>query len=453
MFLKIPLTVRVRGILNSKKQGLRRRGNVLYCVGGAFMHLEDKKKSLLLFWTVFFLYVLVYMTKNCFSAAMASIVDAGVLSKSQTGLITAVFYIVYTLQVVGGMVADRFKPDLLIKIGLIGGGIANAIIFFNQNYIVILVTWVFNAIIQFAVWPGVFKIISSQLIPEQRSRAAFFMSFSSTLGLMVAYIVAAMVRRWEDNFLISSVVLFLLTVVFHIITKRVEPYMVPDTVPRGVHSDKPLQIARHGMSTGKILLMGGICFVVVSYLLRAMLENGIKTLSATMLMESYEQVTPAIGNLLNTLVILSGMLGTLAVRFGLSRLIKDEIVGTALLLALCFPFIILLHFVGRYNVWIAVIALCIVVAALTGTYYLLLSYTMHFTRYGLSGTVAGITNAAASFGIVIQSYGFTKLAEMTDWNTVADLWLGLVAVSALLLVIALPTWKRFKALERQEETV
>ncbi len=397
------------------------------------------------------MYVMVYMTKNCFSAAMASILDAGVLSKSQTGLITAVFYLVYTpLQVVGGMVADRFKPDLLIKLGLIGGGIANAIIFFNQNYIVILITWMFNAIIQFAVWPGVFKIISSQLVPEQRSRAAFYMSFSSTLGLMVAYIVAAIVERWQDNFLISSVVLFLLTVIFHLITKRIEPYMVHDTFPRGVHSDKPLDIARHGGSTGKILLMGGICFVVGYILLRSTVENGVKTLSATMLMESYEQVSPTVGNLLNTLVILSGVLGTLVVRLGLCRIVKDEIVGTILLLVLCIPFVILLHFVGSYNVWIAVIALCIIVAALNGTHYLSLSYNMRFTRYGLNGTAAGITNAAGAFGIVIQSYGFTKLAEKTGWVTVADLWFGLVAISAVLLVIALPTWKRFKALEKQE---
>lgn len=418
------------------------------------MHLEDKKKSLLLFWTVFFMYVLVYMTKNCFSAAMASIVDAGVLTKSQTGLITAVFYIVYTpLQVVGGVVADRFKPDLLIKIGLVGGGIANAIIFFNQNYGVILVTWVFNAIIQFAVWPGVFKIISSQLVPEQRSRAAFFISFSSTVGLMVAYIVAAMVDRWQDNFAISSVVLFLLTVVFHLIKKRVEPYMVPDTVPRGFHSDKPFELVRHEMSTGKLLLMGGIYFVVAYIMLRSAVENGMKTLAATMLMESYEQVSDSVGNLLNTLVILSGVLGTLAVRYGLSRLIKDEIVGTILLSLLCVPFAILLHFVGSCNIWGVVCALCVIVGALNGAHYLSLSYNMRFTRYGLNGTAAGITNAAGSFGIVIQSYGFTKVAEMTGWVTVADLWLGMVVVSALLLAIALPTWKRFIALEQQKETV
>lgn len=418
------------------------------------MHLEDKKKSLLLFWTVFFMYVLVYMTKNCFSAAMASIVDAGVLTKSQTGLITAVFYIVYTpLQVIGGMVADRFNPERLIKIGLIGGAIANAIIFFNQSYLVILITWALNAIVQFAVWPGVFKIISSQLVPEQRSRAAFFMSFSTTLGLMVAYIVAASVNRWQDNFAISSVILLLLTAIFHLITKRIEPHMVPDTAPRGVHTDKAFGPVQHGMSTGKLLMLGGILFITIYILMRSTVENGFKTLSSTMLMESYEQVSPAIGNLLNTLVILAGVIGTLAVRFGLSRLIKDEIVATILLLLISIPFTFLLRFIGNYHVWIAVIAQCVIVAALSGTHYLSMLYNMRFTRYGLNATTAGITNAAASFGIVIQNYGFTKIAERSGWSTVSYLWLGMIGASALLLLIALPTWKRFKTLERQGETV
>ncbi len=417
------------------------------------MHLEDKKKSLIFFWSIFFMYMMVYMTKNCFSAAMASIVNEGVLTKSQTGLITAVFYIVYTpLQIVGGVVVDRFKPALLIKIGLIGSAIANGIIFFNQNYAVILVTWVFNALVQFAVWPGVFKIISSQLVPNQRKQAAFFISFTSAIGLMVAYIVAAMVRRWEDNFLISSVIMFLMAIFFHLVSKYVEPYMVSDTMPRGIHADKPIELAKPRFSTRKLLLLGGIVFVVLYILLRSTVENGLKTLSSTMLMESYEQISPTIGNLLNTLVILSGVIGTIIVRFVLCRIIKDEIVGTILLLALCLPFTLIMRFVGSCSVWLAVASLCIIVAALNATHYLSLAYNMRFTRYGLNGTAAGITNAAASFGIVIQSYGFTLLAEATSWNFVADVWLVMVGSAALLLLISLPRWKRFTAMENAEET-
>ena len=43
----------------------------------------------------------------------------GAMTKSQTGLITAVFYLVYApLQVVGGIFADKYDPEKLIKIGL-----------------------------------------------------------------------------------------------------------------------------------------------------------------------------------------------------------------------------------------------------------------------------------------------------------------------------------------------
>ena len=99
------------------------------------------------------------------------------------------------------------------------------------------------------------------------------------------------------------------------------------------------------------------------------------------------------------------------------------------------------------------ISLCVIVAALNGTHYLSLAYNMRFTRYGLNGTVAGITNAAASLGFVVQSYGFTLLVEATSWSFTGDMWLIMIGVSALSLIVALPTWKRFKSMETAEETV
>ena len=98
------------------------------------MHLENKKVSRNFFWMLWIMYAVVYMTKNCYSAAMASIVYEGVLTKSQTGLISAAFYFVYApLQVVGGLFADKYNPERMIKIGLVGSGISNLIIFLNQN--------------------------------------------------------------------------------------------------------------------------------------------------------------------------------------------------------------------------------------------------------------------------------------------------------------------------------
>ena len=125
------------------------------------------------------MYALVYMTKNCFSSAMASIVAEGVFTKSEVGLITSLFYLVYApFQIFGGFVADKKSPEMLIKIGLIGGGISNLVIFFNQNYYVILVSWVFNGIVQFALWPSVFKIVSSQLVRSDRGNNVFLITLA-----------------------------------------------------------------------------------------------------------------------------------------------------------------------------------------------------------------------------------------------------------------------------------
>ena len=170
------------------------------------MHLENKSVSKKFFWTLWIMYAVVYMTKSCYSAAMASIVHEGVLTKSQTGFITAAFYFVYApLQILGGVFADKYNPEKMIKIGLIGGAIANLIIFCNQNYYVMLFAWIFNAVIQFALWPAVFKIISSQLESEYRVKGIYFITFSSTFGLVLAYVVAAFMSNWLYNFLLSAV--------------------------------------------------------------------------------------------------------------------------------------------------------------------------------------------------------------------------------------------------------
>ena len=101
---------------------------------------------------------------------MAAIIADGIMTKSQTGLITAMFYLVYApLQVVGGKLADRWRPDLLILIGLVGSAIANFIIYLNQSYYLMLVVWTLNSVVQAALWPSIFKIISSE--PADADRA------------------------------------------------------------------------------------------------------------------------------------------------------------------------------------------------------------------------------------------------------------------------------------------
>ena len=128
--------------------------------------LKDKRISVALFVLVFLVYALTYMTKNCYSAAMASIVSQGIMTKSETGLIAAMFYLIYApFQIVGGIAADRISAYKLVLLGTLGAGACNLLVYFlSGNYIAMLIIWSINAILQFGIWPAIFKIITSPLL-------------------------------------------------------------------------------------------------------------------------------------------------------------------------------------------------------------------------------------------------------------------------------------------------
>lgn len=411
------------------------------------MHLESKKVSMQFFWILFLLYAVVYMTKNCFSAAMASIVHEGVLTKAQTGFITTTFYIFYApLQILGGLVVDRHNPEKLIKIGLIGGAIANLVIFLNQNYYVMLGAWAFCAITQFALWPSVFKIISSQLENEYKVKGVCYITFSSPFGLVLAYLVAAILPKWQYNFMISAVALFGFAILFHIIGKRVEKHMVQDTKPIEVNfKNKQQNIKLNKVNIAKVFLISGFPLMVFATILRYTVSSGIQTISATLLMESYKHISPSVGNLLNILIIIAGIVGIITInQFLYPRLIHNEAIGIFLLLGISLPIVIVMQFVGKVPVVLMIVLLCIAAALLTGSNLLMSRSSVRFAKYGKNGLAAGIDNSAASTAVLVHNWGILSVAEGHGWLTVIRLWMVFLVVAVVCIGISVPLWEKFR---------
>lgn len=414
-------------------------------VDGVHMHLENKKVSIIFFWIIWLMYTVVYMTKNCYSAAMATIVNEGVLSKSQTGLLTAIFYSVYgPLQILGGIFADKYNPERLIKIGLVGAGISNTIIFFNQNYYVMLAAWTFNAVIQFALYPAAFKIVSSQLAAQHRMKCVYYFSLSGTSGVVLAYLMAALVSKWQHNFALSAVSLFVFAIVFHFACNWVEGHMVPDTNPR-IEKNVTTTGKLSKISAWRLFWASGFIILITVASLRYIVSNGVNTLSATMLMESYTHVSPSIGNLLNILILVAGVAGiTLVNQFVYPRLLRNEVTATMILIAIAMPMMVVVCLVGKVALSSIVLCLCVASAILTGAGLLMSHICAAFARYGKNGLASGVNNALASIAIVLQSYGVVLVADHAGWSTVCWLYMSLLVVAIMGALIALPLWKRFK---------
>ena len=416
------------------------------------IHLEDKRESRHFFVFLWLMYAVVYMTKNCFSGALSAIVAQGSLTLAQTTFISAAFYIAYTpLQILGGIVADRYSPEKMITMGLLGGAVCNTVIYFNQNYYVMLAAWVFNAIIQFALWPSVFKIMSSQLVRSDRGRMIFYMSFASSGGLIMTYIVSAFLTDWRDNFLISAIVLVISAFILLVYCKHLNPIMKKDKIESTpVISDKNSD--KKKMSTVKLFLISGFFTLLPAVLLRTMIENGTKTLSPTMLMQSYENISASTGNLLSIFIIVAGVVGTLLVKLVLfPRIIKNEITAYLIMMIAALPFTVVLRFVGEIPAWLVILSLSMISMSLSATHLLTQYFNMLYIPYGKNGTAAGILNAAASLGLVLQYCVFGSVAQNHGWSTVTTLWIIMVALGALFCALTVLPAKRFKKHLQGEE--
>lgn len=418
------------------------------------IHLENKKVSRVFFAFIWLMYALVYMTKSCFSGALASIVAEGSLTLTETSIISAGFYIAYTpLQILGGVFADKYSPEKLIAVGLLGSAASNVVIFFNQSFWVMLAAWVFSAIIQFALWPAVYKIMSSQLVRSDRSRMIFFMSFASSGGLILTYVISAFLPNWRWNFAISAVTLVILTVILFVFCKLLNPILKKDKPPKVVEELDPNDNPALHMSPMKIFAISGFVALLPAVLVRTMVEQGAKTLSPTMLSQSYESISPTLGNLLNVLIIIAGVGGTFLLKFLIfPRFIKNELVCYLVLLGITLPFSLVLRFVGVLPVGVIVFALCMSSLFLSATHLLTQYFNMHFVKYGLNGTAAGILNAAASFGLVMNYCVFGPTAEQLGWPTVTTLWIIMIVIGMIGIAFGIkPSIKFIKNLQKHTE--
>lgn len=412
-------------------------------VDGVHMHLENKKVGSFFFWFIWVMYALVYMTKYCFSSALAPIVESGMLTKSQTGLIAASFHFVYApLQILGGLFADRYNPEKMIKIGLGGSAIANLVIFLNQNYYVMLIAWMFNAATQFALWPSVFKIMASQLPRSEKKKNAFYMSFCTAFGLLVSYVAAALLPAWQYNFLLSTVISLGLLIAMHFVCKKVDRYMLPD---KNTMTEHIREKETHGHTMKSLMLQSGLMLMIIIALIRTTIDQGSKTMAPTMLMESYGDISASIGNILNIFIILSGIAGTLVVKYLIyPKLIKNEVTGLIVLLALTIPLTVLLRMIGTVSSTTIIVSMCLIAFLMTAASLYTTYYNLNFAAFGKDGAVAGISNCAASVAMIIQSYGFNVVADNFGWKTVSDLWIVLIVTASILAVITLPIFNKFK---------
>ncbi len=406
---------------------------------------KEQKASRTLFLVCWLVYAIICMTKNAFGASMVSIIGEGFLTKSLAGTINASYYVFYGLaQLVLVKLVDRVSPVKLINIALLGGIVSMIGFSVADNFYVMLVLWSVTGLLQFAIWPAVIRILSEYLLPEHRGKAMIYIAFAYCTGMLANYGAAAIILKflnWRMIFGIFLVLLVAAMCLWIIVAKKTTPLLEENAknfAKINVCNDKPGNVG-----TWKTLLSSGIVLMLVPAFIRTMMDMGLKSWVPTIITESYG-TSPAFASALTTILLLVNLSGIYIVNLVYPRFIKNEAVCFGLCFVMSLPFTLVLLMIGKISVGVAVLLLTIVTTLMYSGHQLInVIIPSKFARLNLSGGVASILNAIASFGAVVAIFGYGYLAENFGWTATIMSWSIMALVAAVFAFLSVKQWKLF----------
>lgn len=405
--------------------------------------INNKRACVVLLCTLVLAYSYICMSKNGFSASMVFIVNEGILTKLETGTITAVFYVAYAvLQIVGGVFTDKWHPERFITIGLLGAAASNIVIYFNQSYPIMLISWTLNACLQFAVWPATFKIVSTLLRSDMQEFSLFTVTFGNPIGAVLGYILAAIVgAQWRMNFLVSAVGLAAIAVLWEIVVRSIKPYIEEIQAPspqknEGKHSDSKEFL--------KLALKSGIILLLILSFTRTMFDLGLKAMAPTMINESYDSVDAVFATVMSIIVLVSGAVGPVISHLIYPKILRNEAVIITLFFLISTPLTAAMLLLGEVHYLVIVTLLALVVMLMSAASLFTTSYiAARFNPCGKGATVAGALNCTASFGVVAANTLFTGIADSFGWHGTIISWVIIMIISLVISASHIPIWTKF----------
>ena len=86
------------------------------------------------------------------------------------------------------------------------------------------------------------------------------------------------------------------------------------------------------------------------------------------------------------------------------KIIKNEIVGVIVTMAIMVPMSVILSMLGKVSSYMIIVAMSVISLCSTAATYLISAYNSKFAEFGKDGTIAGMINGAGSAGIAIGKH-------------------------------------------------
>ena len=401
--------------------------------------LTDRKQIRLLIWLCTMAYLTSYVTRVDLSASLVEVVQSGMAAKDVAAMALTVCSVTYGAgQVLSGWICDRYKPQNLILFGFAVTACVNLLVGLMPHDGWLVPLWGINGFAQAMMWPPMVRILSARLEEEDYRTACVRVSWGSSVGTMLVYLMAPVVIgllnvRWI--FFACAAAACLMLVGWKLSFGPNFGQM--ETVRR----DRPAEKVPTAVFGRLAAMLMAVVFLGI--VLQGFLRDGV-----TNWMPSY---VSDVFHLDSKTSILSGVILPVfaIVCLGASsaiqkRLIHNELLcAAAFFAAACLSAVMLAIFSS--SMVLSMLCLAMVVGCMHGVNFMLVGMVpRHFERFGRVGLVSGILNAGTYVGSAFSAYGTALYTEAYGWQSTAVLWAVAAGAGVVLGLAARSAWGKFR---------
>ena len=394
------------------------------------MGKKNQAEKLLLL--CFSTYLIVYILRTNFSAAMPAIGAQLKLSNQELGLVGSVFFLVYAVgQLVNGFLADRLPAFPFVTLALFCTVGANGALALGNGLPWILVFWALNGYVQSIFWPSLTRILSTRFPKERHSTVAMVMSSSMVGGFIVSWAVLGKLLHgaaWRYFFWIPALLGALLLPVWG--SLAVKTHREPQERENS---------SRRILPTLRLIQEKRLWLVCLVCLCLGFIKESVSLWGPTIL-TSVLQVELDSSIFLLCLIPLGNLSGMILAKMLIDRLRGREFRILFLLFSVIAVGALVLY-LCRDNLFFLTIGLIVETSAMSyGCNTVLLSFIpMAFSRYNLVSTLAGMFDFFSYIGAACSSLVMGITLTGADWGLVPMLWFS-AAVLALAFCLAARKW-------------
>ena len=388
----------------------------------------DGKKATVLFLLCWVAYFSSYLGRLNYSSAMSSIMDDGVLTLSQAGLISMIYFFAYGGgQFCNGILGDKLKPELMIFAGLFLSGSANLLMGMVSVFPVMAVLWGINGYTQSMIWPPVIRIFAEKFTYERKRKYSVDITSSMAVGTLMSYFLSACALKlfqWHAVFYLAAGILLCISVVW-IVGYRSITQENGETEFYEKEAGKPARkIAMAGgrQSFGALLVRSGLIAIVFPVMIHGILKDGITQWVPTYIYNSFD-VSASFSVIITMILPLINLSGAYLARFSSKRHPDQEVRTSALFFGVATAALVGLYLFGSKQIVVTALLFAVITASMMAVNTLYVNMIpLHFEASGRVSTVSGFLNSVAYLGSAISTFTIGVMVEKAGWAATIASW-------------------------------